>query len=129
MTDTEIRQLSTDDLLAAVTGNAPGLAHRSGGDTEHGAARSVVSVSGPIRTAVLMALATAGTRGLTDLELEAALDLHRPSGGNRRGELVALGLVDPSSERRDSPSGRPCVVWKINDRGREVAAEVRARQP
>lgn len=124
----DLEQMSME-LLAGRTGAPePGQAHDDGHDTEHRAAAAIAGVSGRLRIAVLLALEVAGPDGMTDLEIEAALDLNRPSGGNRRGELVALGLVNPTGARRLSPSGRPCVVWVINDLGRRIAAEIRTNQ-
>ena len=54
----------------------------------------------------------AGSDGLTDHELTAALRLdpaQKPTVGKRRQEC---GAVD-TGLRRPSPSGSPCVVWRL----------------
>lgn len=121
-------QMTMDDLLAAVTANGRGQSHAGGHDTERTAAASMAGVTGSMRTAVLHALADAGAAGLTDIELEALLGLQRPSGGNRRGDLCALGLATATGERRPSPSGRPCIVWTATGEGRAASAALRARE-
>lgn len=45
--------------------------------------------------------------------------LASPSGlRSRRAELVALGLVEDSGERRELKTGRQAIVWRITDQGR-----------
>ncbi len=45
--------------------------------------------------------------------------LASPSGlRSRRAELVALGLVEDSGERRELQTGRSAIVWQITPLGR-----------
>lgn len=96
--------------------------HRGGHVTEAKAARSLELKIGDLRSRVLAAIVEDSDRGITDLELEARLELRRPTGGNRRGELVELGLVeaathpDGTSVTRPGPTDRPCKVWTATDR-------------
>lgn len=55
--------------------------------------------------------------GLTDFELAAFAGRQQTSLGVRRGELRSAGLIDKTEERRPSPSGSPCVVWRITRAG------------
>lgn len=124
--------LPLDGLAAAADASAviaPGqpAAHAAGHATEAQAATRVRLVAGTLRAKVLAELvaATIGpdAGGLTDVELEAALDLRRPTGGNRRGELVRLGLVerltydDGVTVTRPTSTGSPATVWRATARG------------
>lgn len=63
------------------------------------------------RSRLLKQFERAGSYGLTDEEGEIALDLKSQSYTPRRSELVKLGLVVDSGERRLTTSGRPAAVW------------------
>lgn len=91
------------------------------------AARRLELKVGTLRARALAELVQAGPVGLTDVELEERLGVKRPTGGNRRLELVKLGLVEHAL---DSGLGRPTTnrtrivaghgaayVWRANDRG------------
>lgn len=67
--------------------------HAAGHVTEVAAAERIRLTANTLRAKVLAALVEAGPDGLTDVEVEDRLGLRRPTGGNRRGELVKLGLV------------------------------------
>lgn len=62
---------------------------------------------------VLTKLRIAGPGGMTDHELTAALGLPLQSVVPRRRELVQLGLVKDSGDRRATPSGRKAIVWTL----------------
>lgn len=87
--------------------------------TSVAAAQHVTLTAGTLRVRALLALARAGRDGLTDVELEEALEVRRPTGGNRRGELVKLGLVQsrpdddaPGSVKlRTVPGHLAAIVW------------------
>lgn len=74
------------------------------------------------RRRVLEAIAAAGPAGVTDAELEDRLALARPSPGNRRGELVADGLVEATGAHRPTRTGTPATVWRLTPTGSRVAA-------
>jgi len=59
----------------------------------------------------LNALVEAGSKGLTDFELEARVGVQQTSIGKRRGDLVKLGLVEATYRFRPSPSNTPSMVW------------------
>ena len=52
------------------------------------------------------------SQGLTDEEICDGLNMNPSTERPRRGELCAMGLVKASELRRQSRSGRTCVVWK-----------------
>ena len=57
------------------------------------------------------AIVKASAHGLTDDAGEALLRIKPQTYTPRRGELVRLGLVVDSGERRLTSSGRPVAVW------------------
>lgn len=67
--------------------------------------------------AVLTALAAAGDRGMIDHDHEPVNGLKQDTAGKRRGELVALGLVADSGERRKTPRGSKAIVWVLTPAG------------
>lgn len=102
-----------------------GRAHSDGPGTETVAALANRAWSGSQRRRVLEAIAAAEQAGRTDFELERELNLNRPSPGNRRGELVRLGLVADTGERRPTATGCPAVVWAVTPLGTSVLLEAR----
>jgi hypothetical protein len=68
--------------------------------------------AGTNRALALQALLRAGVCGLTDFELSDRTGIQQTSIGKRRGELVTLGLVVPTTLTRPSPSGAPAIVWR-----------------
>lgn len=109
-----------DHLRDRATQNWPGPTHTGGHATERAAAAANAGRSGSQRRRVLEAIGNAGPDGHTDFELERLLGLNRPSPGNRRGELVAAGLVTNSGRTRLTNTKSPAVVWVLTDAGREV---------
>ena len=100
--------------------NPTPLHHRDGMDTEQAAAQAAIPAAGTIRRAVLAHIVSCGERGSTDVETEAALGLSRPSGSNRRKELVDAGLVCDSGRRRLTGTGRFAAVWVATEAGRQA---------
>ena len=101
-----------------------GRAYARGGDpdTSWDAARSVSDIRASQR-AVYMVLATAGGRaGLIDSELVDTYQQHAKAGRvafqsssgirTRRSELVELGAVVDTGDRRRTASGRMSIVWR-----------------
>lgn len=103
----------------------PVPSHRAGlaVATSAEAARSLELKVGKLRTRALAALVEAGEDGLTDVQLEGLLGCRRPTGGNRRGELVKLGLVRraPLARTRVVPGHRRAAVW-VADLDRAIPA-------
>lgn len=93
--------------------------HRPDHATSVAAAEHITLTAGTLRARALAALVAAGSDGLTDVELEQRLEVRRPTGGNRRGELVKLGLVQsrpdddaPGSVKlRTVPGHLAAIVW------------------
>lgn len=79
--------------------------------TQAFAAERARSNSAKQRQAVLAAIAA---RPSTDHELAAQLGLDGNSIRPRRKELQERGLIEPSGATRPSPSGRPCIVWRVS---------------
>lgn len=100
--------------------------------TSVAAAQHVTLTAGTLRVRALLALARAGRDGLTDVELEEALEVRRPTGGNRRGELAKAGLVQPRHEpaeggervTREVPGHLPATVWQITVAGRKALEDL-----
>lgn len=67
----------------------------------------------PDKGRVLLLLAEAGDRGMTDFELAHALGKQQTSIGKRRGELVEAKKVEWSGQHRAAPSGARARVWRI----------------
>ncbi len=102
-----VEQLTLDD--------AP-LVRRSDPDTSHTAAAAQT----PQRRSrgqflVLTALANHGP--LTDFDHAQINGLGQTSAGKRRLELQRQGLVEPTGQRRPSPTGSPAKVWTITSTG------------
>lgn len=50
--------------------------------------------------------------GLTDFQLADLTGIPQTSIGVRRKELVEMGLVEATNQRRPSPSGAKAIVWR-----------------
>lgn len=81
-------------------------------DTSHQAAEDVLPKAQRHRDLALAALRLAGERGLTDFELADLTGVAQTSIGVRRHELVKLGLVVATDDRRSAPSGSAAIVWR-----------------
>lgn len=93
------------------------VARNSDPQTSHQAAEYAAVNAGTCRARALQALVAAGDRGLTDFELAAWTHLQQTSVGVRRKELVRMGLVESTGERRPSPSGALAMVWRVTAAG------------
>lgn len=98
-----------------------------GSSTSEAAARSIEHVLEPMEAVVLGILA-AHPDGLTDFELQALVDDlpdHKDrfkSARNRRIYLVEKRLVEQvPGQKRLSPSGRPCNMWRLTEAGKKEA--------
>lgn len=94
-----------------------------GSDTSETAARSIEHLLEPMEAVVLEILG-AHPDGLSDFELQAQVDaLPDPkdrfkSARNRRIYLVEKRLAEQvPGQKRLSPSGRPCAVWRLTAAG------------
>lgn len=97
------------DFAAVLTApNHPPYQRHS--DTSRAAADSVAEVTGALRVRVFRAIEASGTHGMTAAELETALHLDGSTVRPRVCELIEMGRVCDSGERRETPSGRKARV-------------------
>lgn len=89
--------------------------HTNTRDTERAAAEAIAPALSPQRQRVLDAFTKAGSAGLTDYEGHSLARLTYPHiFATRRSELMAAGYpIADSNERRQTPSGRLAIVWKL----------------
>ena len=85
-------------------------------ETSHAAAGCALIRSGSRRREVLDALAHAPS-GLTDEETQSWLDMSPNTQRPRRIELVEMGYVDDSHERRRTRSNQLAIVWQVTALG------------
>ena len=76
------------------------------------------------RTVALLAHA-AHSAGLTDFELADLTGIQQQSIGKRRGDLVKVGLIVATLERRPAPSGASAIVWRITPSGESYAQHLK----
>tara|TARA_A100001035_G_scaffold233752_1_gene196582 strand:+ start:157 stop:480 length:324 start_codon:yes stop_codon:yes gene_type:complete len=81
-----------------------------GSDTSEAAARALAGPASSLRASVLEFIYQA-PKGATDDEIEQALGMRHQTASARRRELVLIGLVMDSGERRATRSGRTATVW------------------
>lgn len=77
------------------------------------AGQSMRSCAGAQQQRVLECLQQAGHAGLTDEQIQCALDLSGNSERPRRSKLVELGLVRNTGVIRLTNSGHAAVVWAV----------------
>lgn len=94
-----------------------GWAHRASSDTERAAARLVAPRTGTWRSRVLREIASC-LAGATDWELHKALGGNLYTVAPRRKELVEMGWIRDSGERRPTNNGASAIVWTMTDQGR-----------
>lgn len=80
-------------------------------DTSRAAAVSMAPSVGQLQSMVLAHIRSCHWQGVTDDEGEHRLGLHHTTYAPRRNELVKLGLVEDSGNRRVATSGRRQKVW------------------
>lgn len=93
------------------------LPHVPQSQTSKEAARSMERKAPSIRDRVFSYIKAQGRDGSTDDELEQALGLRHQTASARRRELVKMGLVQDSGQRRPTRSGRSATVWASADLG------------
>ena len=81
-----------------------------GSDTSQAAAEALEGKLGGMRQVVLDHVR--GGAGLTCEEVEEQLEMRHQTAGPRINELVKVGLLYDSGERRRTTSGRMATVWK-----------------
>jgi hypothetical protein len=88
-------------------------ARESDPTTSQQAADANREIRGAQRIKVYEYLVSVGPRGATDFEIGAALHILRTSAGKRRKELLELGHVEDSGERRQTDTGAMAIIWRI----------------
>ena len=83
------------------------------------AARSMRSHAAAQQQRVLECLRQAGDAGLTDEEIQTALDLRGDSERPRRAKLVELGLVENAGVMRLTKSSHPAAVWRAVEQSKQ----------
>ena len=86
--------------------------------TQRLAAVEAFTLTGKARRRVLHVIARS-TSGLTDEQIQMALEMNPSTQRPRRVELVEGGWIEDSGEKRRTRSGRRAVIWTMTDRGRE----------
>ncbi len=79
--------------------------------TSEVAAQMIASRTPNQRARIYRAILASGAHGLTDDEGEIQLDIFAASYSARRGELVNLGLIRDTENRRLTQRGCPAAVW------------------
>ena len=83
-------------------------------ETSRGAAVAIGPKLGHLQDLVLALFQARGRRGATNDEIARMSGLGIPTVCARRNELMKLGLIEDSGERRKTASGRNAQVWVIN---------------
>jgi hypothetical protein len=92
--------------------SAPFQAHS---ETSRDAAKSIEPEAASLRGKVFKVLSVLRMytfNGLTDEEIQGFLDMNPSTERPRRIELVRLGLVEDSGQKRKTASGRLATVWR-----------------
>lgn len=90
----------------------PAPAHHNAPDGTSEVSAARIEADAPtLRAKVYAMIRLAGDRGVTDEEGEDWLDMRSQTYTPRRGELVKLGLVVDSGQRRKTRGNRPAAVW------------------
>lgn len=82
-------------------------------DTSHEAAALTLPNSGTQKRSVYDLIAASKTRGMTDDELESALNKSHQSVSARRNDLAGEKLIYDSGKRRRTKTGHPATVWLV----------------
>jgi len=91
--------------------NTTQLPYTKGSDTSKAAADSMESRAPTIRKEVYDFIVSRGERGATDDEIAASLNLRHQTASPRRRNLVLMGAVHRTEERRPTRSGHSATVW------------------
>jgi hypothetical protein len=96
------------------------VAHKGSTGTQRAGAKAARPRSGTKRGKVYEAIASMGEMGVTDADLELLLMERHPHEvwsysliGPRRRELVDMGLVEDSGQRRRVGSGSEQIMWRV----------------
>lgn len=89
----------------------PPYPHNAPKGTSEVAAKMIAARTPNQRARIYRAILESGAHGLTDDEGEIQLDIFSASYSARRGELVKLGLIRDTGNRRLTQRGCPAAVW------------------
>ena len=84
---------------------------RHGSDTSRSAAKAIAPSALALRRRVFDFIASRGSLGATDHEIQNSLAIAGDTERPRRDELQKANLVRDSGHRRATSSGRSAVVW------------------
>jgi len=90
---------------------SPTAPHIPGSDTSRAAAERIRPAINALQSRVLEALRAAGSRGMTDDELQVSLGMNPSTQRPRRLELTARGLIERTEQRRPTRTGSKACVW------------------
>lgn len=96
-------------------GKYPSCPGHRGIDTSAAAAESIAAGLGYLQAKVLIAIAEAGSRGMTTNELADQLRIDRGTVQPRTSELRAKGKIRDSRQRRVNRNGKKAIVWTAGD--------------
>lgn len=94
--------------------DAPTAPYQGHSQTSKAAASSVLESLNAGQRRVREYLAACGPTGGTDEQIQAGTGMRANTERPRRIELVELGLVRDSNQRRATSSGRTATVWVLN---------------
>jgi len=93
----------------------PPYRHNAPKGTSEVAAKMLAARTPNQRARIYRAISASGAHGLTDDEGETQLGIFAASYSPRRGELVKLGLIRDTGNRRLTQRGCPAAVWVVVD--------------
>lgn len=112
--------MSQLDMFGAGTARA----RNTDPDTSHEAAAVVTPTLRKLQVEVLAFAARRGPQGFTDPELAEHFDCEGSTYRTRRSELVTMGLLMDSGQRRQVAAKRRFAVWRISERGKAEHARI-----
>lgn len=98
-------------------------------DTSKSAAKNEATKAVSDNEKILELFQAVGPTGLTDREIESALNLRQSTASARRRGLVLAGLVKDSGGYRTTPSGNKAAVWVLSGETASAPAPKRAKPP
>ena len=105
--------------------NARAFARREDPDTSRDAAAGITLHLRELQRQVLAFAEARGRLGFIDPDMAAHFECHGSTYRTRRSELVEMGLIADTCERRPIvAAGRKHAVWAITDKGRGKAARI-----
>lgn len=103
--------MTTQEKLPGLYGGTP--PHVAGSDTSEAAARSIAPRAAQLREEVYRAIRACGVSGATCDQVESILDRRHQTVSARIRELVQLGRIVDTGQRRPTRSRRPARVYRV----------------